>query len=106
MRPAGVDYNLTLCRQQYIYHGQPYARVDLNPMPESTLSPSQEIRIWPHVTSTSLRGGLDFRLVEPLKARLNTLFSRCTYTVFAKGKYTEIQYTSPPPQDPDAGTQV
>ncbi len=35
---AGVDYNLTLCplqsRPQHIYHGQPYARVDLNPTPE------------------------------------------------------------------------
>ncbi len=46
MRPyAGVDYNLTLCplqsRLQHIYHGQTYARIDLNPMPESTLSPSQ-----------------------------------------------------------------
>jgi hypothetical protein len=42
---AGVDYNLTLCplqsRLQHIYNGQPYARVDLNLMPESTLSPSQ-----------------------------------------------------------------
>jgi hypothetical protein len=28
---AGVDYNLTLCRLQHIYHGQPYARVDLIP---------------------------------------------------------------------------
>jgi hypothetical protein len=27
--------------------GQPYSRVDLNPIPESTLSPSQGIRIWP-----------------------------------------------------------
>jgi hypothetical protein len=31
---AGVDYNLTLCRLQsrlqHIYHGQLYARVDLN----------------------------------------------------------------------------
>ncbi len=50
---AGVDYNLTLCRFQsrlqhmYSYHGQPYARVDTNPMPESTLSSSQELRIWP-----------------------------------------------------------
>jgi hypothetical protein len=26
-------------RLQHIYHGQPYAIVDLNPMPESTLSP-------------------------------------------------------------------
>jgi hypothetical protein len=27
--------------------GQPYARVDLNLMPESTLSPCQGLRIWP-----------------------------------------------------------
>jgi hypothetical protein len=52
MRPhAGVDYNLTLCplqsRLQHIYHGQPYARVDLIPMPESTLYPSQGLWIWP-----------------------------------------------------------
>jgi hypothetical protein len=48
---AGVDYNLTLSplqsRLQHIYHVQPYARVDLNPMPESTLSPSQGVWIWP-----------------------------------------------------------
>ncbi len=45
---AGVDYNLTLCdRFQHMYHGKPYARVDLNPMPESTLSPKQGLRIWP-----------------------------------------------------------
>ncbi len=35
---------LTLCllqsRPQHIYHEQPYARVNLNPKPESTLSPS------------------------------------------------------------------
>jgi hypothetical protein len=31
----------------HIYQGQPYARVDLNPMPESTLSPSQGLWIWP-----------------------------------------------------------
>jgi hypothetical protein len=51
---AGVDYNLTLCprksRLQNIYHGQPFARVDLNPMPESTLSPSQRLWIWPQIT--------------------------------------------------------
>jgi hypothetical protein len=39
---AGVDnYKLTFCplqsRLQHIYHG--HARVDLNPMPETTLSP-------------------------------------------------------------------
>jgi hypothetical protein len=44
---AEVDYDLTLClfqsRLQHIYHGlgQPYDRVDLNPTPESTLSPCQ-----------------------------------------------------------------
>jgi hypothetical protein len=27
---AGVDYNLTLCRLQDIYHGQSNARIDLN----------------------------------------------------------------------------
>ncbi len=52
----GVDYyNLTLCRLQSrlqnIYHGQSYARVDLNPMPESTLSPGQGQRILPLLTS-------------------------------------------------------
>jgi hypothetical protein len=38
---AVVDYNLTLSllqsRLQHIYHGQNYARVDSNLMPESTL---------------------------------------------------------------------
>jgi hypothetical protein len=58
---TGINYNLTLCplqsRLQHIYHGQPYARVDLNPMPESTLSPSQGLPrnpthpppIWAHI---------------------------------------------------------
>jgi hypothetical protein len=48
---TGFDYNLTLCplqsRLQHIYQGQPYVRVDLNPMPESTLFPSQGLWIWP-----------------------------------------------------------
>ncbi len=48
---AGAYYNLSLFRLQsqlqHLYHGQPYARVDLNPTPESTLSPSQGLRIWP-----------------------------------------------------------
>ncbi len=48
---AIVDNNFTLSRLQsrlqHIYHGQPYARVDLNPMQESTLSSSQGLRIWP-----------------------------------------------------------
>jgi hypothetical protein len=46
---AVVDTNLTLrllSPLQHIYHGQPYARIDLNPMPESTLSSSEGLRIW------------------------------------------------------------
>jgi hypothetical protein len=38
-----VDYKLTLCPlqsrlQHHIYHRQPFASVDLNAMPESTLT--------------------------------------------------------------------
>jgi hypothetical protein len=50
---AGVDYNLTFCplqsRLQQFYHGLPYARADLNLMPESTLSPQSETMhgFWP-----------------------------------------------------------
>ncbi len=32
---------------QHVYHGQLYAIVDLNPVPESTLSSSQGLWIWP-----------------------------------------------------------
>jgi hypothetical protein len=50
---AGVDYNLTLCplqsRLQHSYHCQPYVKIDLNPVPELTLSPSQRLWIWPLV---------------------------------------------------------
>jgi hypothetical protein len=51
---ARVDYNLTLCRLQsrlqHMYHGRPYARVDLNPMPEPTFSTSKELGILPQGT--------------------------------------------------------
>jgi hypothetical protein len=47
---AGVDDNLTLCPLQvqlrHIYHGHWAA---LNPMPESTLSPSRGLWIWPQI---------------------------------------------------------
>ncbi len=59
---TGVDYNLTLCplhsRLQHIYHGQPYARVDLNPMPESTLSPSQGLWIWSQSVTVHISDGV------------------------------------------------
>jgi hypothetical protein len=52
---AGIDNNITLCplqsRLQHIYKGQPYARVDLNPIPESTLSPSPGLWIWPQINT-------------------------------------------------------
>jgi hypothetical protein len=35
-----------------IYHGQHYARVDLNPMPKSALFPSQGLWIWPLMSSS------------------------------------------------------
>ncbi len=50
MRPyAGADYNIAPLQNQLqqIYHGQPYTTVGLNPVPESTLSPSQGLWIWP-----------------------------------------------------------
>jgi hypothetical protein len=51
---VGVDCNLTLyplqSRLQHIFHGQPYARVDLNPVSESTLSLRQDLWIWPLIS--------------------------------------------------------
>jgi hypothetical protein len=49
---AGVDYNLTYVHSRvdsstFTMHVQPYARVDLKPMAEATLSPSQGLWIWP-----------------------------------------------------------
>ncbi len=43
---AGVDNDLTLCRRQSRLKQFFYARVDLSHMLESTLSPSQRLRIW------------------------------------------------------------
>ncbi len=54
---AGADYNLTVCplqsRLQHIYHGQPNARVDLNPMPGSILTLCQG-RLYPPVRDLAL----------------------------------------------------
>ncbi len=46
---AGVDF---IASPYHIYHGQPYARVDLSTMSESTLSRCQGLRIWPQISST------------------------------------------------------
>ncbi len=60
---AGVDYNLTLYQLQsrlqhmyIVYHGQPYARVDLNPMTESTLK----------VLSSGNWGGSKWVSIDPI----------------------------------------
>ncbi len=54
---AGVDYNHTLCRLHHNYRWQSYACVDLSPTPESTLSPSQGLRIWPQEACMFTLGG-------------------------------------------------
>ncbi len=41
-------------------HGQPYARVDLKPMPESTSSPSQGLRIGPRIYVSTLESSQGF----------------------------------------------
>jgi hypothetical protein len=51
---AGVDYNLTFCRLQHIYHGQAYAKTDLYLMLVSTSSPSQGLWIWPQCDTNAL----------------------------------------------------
>ncbi len=82
---ARDDYNLTLCLLQsplqHMYHGQPYVRVDLNPMPESSLSPSQGLWIWPLVPVFFF---LHFRLLgicqpnlELGRCSLHFLLGRC-----------------------------
>jgi hypothetical protein len=56
---AEADYNLTLCplqnRLQHIYHGQPYARVDFNPMPEC-IGPYAGAD---YITSSCVHSGVD-----------------------------------------------
>ncbi len=52
---AGVDYNLYADSRVNsntftMGIGQPYVRVDFNPMPELTLSHSKVLRIWPLIT--------------------------------------------------------
>jgi hypothetical protein len=59
--PPTYTYNMhsteTVCRLQDIYHGPPYAKVDLNPMSESTLFPSQGLRVWPALELRDLSAG-------------------------------------------------
>ncbi len=41
MGPFMPELTIVTSRLQHIYHGRPYARVDFNHVPESTLVPSQ-----------------------------------------------------------------
>jgi hypothetical protein len=93
---AGFDYYLTLChlqsRLQHFSHGQPYSRVDLNPMSESTSSPSQRFWIWPLVIGVCkihqswgevwMTAGQD----EPWISSLNILFRWCLHEI---SQYTQ-----------------
>ncbi len=46
---AEVDY---IASPYHIHHGQPYAGVDLNTMPEWALARCQGLKIWPQISST------------------------------------------------------
>jgi hypothetical protein len=63
----GVDSNITLCplqgRLQHIYHGQPYARVDLHLMLESTLSSVRDFGICPSIHTVCVQC-LQYRIIE------------------------------------------
>jgi hypothetical protein len=67
---AGVDFNLSLCRLQQMYHRQSMG----NPMPESTLFPSQRLRIWPP-TNKHFKVQIDFRTVNGCIDMLPTTFA-------------------------------
>ncbi len=72
---VGVDYNLTFCplqnRLQHTNRGQPYVRVDLNPMPDSTLSVNQ---------------GLGFGLWCQIKSKTTGNIKQCLLCVGTRHK--------------------
>ncbi len=74
---AGVDYNLTLCppqsRLQHIYDGEPYAKLDVNPVPESTLSPFRDFGFGLCISVLKLLG-LTWKLVRLISLQLELIF--------------------------------
>ncbi len=92
---VGVDYNLTLwplqSRLQHIYQGQPYARVDLNPMPESTLSTSHELWIRPLLMGA---GGVTPTPKSPPFVSLKYFLSQLEHrfsNIFSDGKFLSLR---------------
>ena len=78
-----VDCDLTLCRLKHMYYGRPYAKVDLDPMPESTLFPRQGLRIWPQYRyCVSYVGAILPQPSEKVEAYLHIFY------VFPKGYCT------------------
>ncbi len=64
--------------------GQPYARVDLNPMPESTLSPSQGLWIWLlYITRTRIVSKLLLECVQHAARKIFGQKSDCSSTFLA-----------------------
>jgi hypothetical protein len=72
---AGVDYNLTLCPLQHMYHGHGHwvtlCRSRLYP-------PSQGLRIWPRRESDRIQGYVVFVLWRVLFMSRNYLIVVCT----------------------------
>ncbi len=65
-----IDYDLNLCRLQHIYHGQPYVRVDHNPVPEFDFIPQSETQDLASVLKSSraklrVNSVLDFSMTRP-----------------------------------------
>jgi hypothetical protein len=58
---AGANYKLLYTFTMGI--GQPYAKVDLIPLPESTLSPSQGLKIWPQSVTCFFREKIGGRVM-------------------------------------------
>jgi hypothetical protein len=80
----GVDNNLTLCplqsRHQHIYHGQPYARVDLNSLRRVDLnSQSGTLDLSSEVLSLSLGPKRRHRVTEALTVTHIQRLDICTW---------------------------
>jgi hypothetical protein len=88
---AGVDYNLTFFRLHHMYHGRPYARVYLYPMPESSLSPSRGLRIWPQVQGS--RGDYMYSQRESKRIAQHVVFELLSGGCFIWTLYWTVEFT-------------
>jgi hypothetical protein len=76
-------------------HGQPYARVDLIPMPESTLSPNQGLRLWPLKGSQAEIGkNVLGEIVLHVHSVLYTCHTKTILAIWKITKYVHIKSTT------------